>query len=142
MGKKDTKEVGLITGNRTFSSLRSFLCLSCWDHSQRNSTWKQSARGKDLTVRKYQERSKAQKAPKNTLICSPVRNISVSDLRIISRRRRHLKNQITDMIRSLWGAAIHSSEHMGQGEIRKETVVLCMWRETRNLWGSVIGLVA
>ena len=37
---------------------------------------------------------------------------------------------------------IHSSEHRGQGEIRKEYVVSCMWRETRNLWGCVIGLIA
>ena len=69
--------------------------------------------------------------------CSPVRKIGVSGLMIISRRRRRLKKPTTDkesISVECHNPEIHSSEHRGQGEIRKEYVVLCMWRETRNLW--------
>ena len=111
--------IGLVTGNRTFSYLKSFLCLSGWDHSQRNSIWKHSARGKGTNCQENQERSKAQKVQKKTLIRSPVRNISVSGLRIISRRRRRLKNPITDMSRSLWSAVIPKYTAVNTGDREK-----------------------
>ena len=69
---------------------------------------------------------------------SPVRKVGVSGLMIISRRRRHLQELISVECHN---PEIHSSEHKGQGEIRKEYVVSCMWRETRNLWDCVIGLI-
>ena len=61
----------------------------------------------------------------------------MSGLMIISRRRRRLKKPTTDkesISVECHNPEIHSSEHRGQGEIRKEYVVSCMWRETRNLW--------
>ena len=70
--------------------------MSGWDRSRSSSLWKQNARGGIITVRRYQQRSTAQKAPKNTLICSPVRNISVSGLMLISRRRRCQRKPVID----------------------------------------------
>ena len=94
---------------------------------------------------KYQERSKTQKAPKNTPIRSPVRNIGVSGLRIISRRRRRLTNPITDMSRSLWSAVIPKSTAVNTGDREKSEKSLysvVYVERKRNLWGSVTGLVA
>ena len=56
----------------------------------------------------------------------------VSGLMIISRRKRRLKKPSTDkesIFVECHNPEIHSSEHRGQGEIRKEDVVSCMWRE-------------
>ena len=85
------------------------------------------------------------KGPGKHVNCSPVRKIGVSGLMIISRRRRRLKKPTTDkelISVECHNPEIHSSEHRRQGEIRKEYVVTCTWRETRNLWGCVKGLIA
>ena len=85
------------------------------------------------------------KGPEKHVNYSLVRKIGVSGLRIISRRRRRLKKPTTDkesVSVECQNPEIHSSEHKGQGENRKEYVVSCMWRETRNLWNNVIGLIA
>ena len=70
---------------------------------------------------------------------SHARKVGVSDLMIISRSWGHLRESIYVECHN---PEIHSSEHRGQVEILIEYVVSCMWRETRNVWGSVIGLVA
>ena len=68
--------------------------MSGWDHSRSSSIWKQNARGGIIIVRRYQQRSTTQKGTKKHSNCSSVRNISVSDLMIISRRRR--RNEVTN----------------------------------------------
>ena len=124
--------------------MKCFLCLFGWDQSQRNSTWKHSARGEsncqEISIKKH-----GTKGPKKHANYSHVRKIGVSGLMIISRLRRRLKKPTTSkesISVECHNPEIHSSEHRGQGEIRKEYVVSCMWRETRNLWSSVRGLIA
>ena len=85
------------------------------------------------------------KGPEKHANYSPVKKVGVSGLMIISRRRRCLMNPITDkesISKEGHNPEIHSSEHRRQGEIWKEYVVSCMWRETSNLCGSVIGLIS
>ena len=91
----------------------------------------------------YQEKPRKKqgtKGPEKHANCSPVRNIGVSGLMIISRRRRLLARS-----RSLRSAVIPKSSAVNTGDREKsdkEYVVSCMWRETRNLWSCVIGLIA
>ena len=94
--------------------------------------------GRDPTVRRSKKEARYRRPEKHANY-SLVRKIGVSGLMIISRRRRHLRESISVECHN---PEIHSSEHRGQGEIRKEYVVSCMWRETRNLWHCVIGLIA
>ena len=109
--------------------MKSFLCLSGWDHSQRNSIWKQSARGKwNKLSGEPRKKMQGTKGPEKHANCSPVRKIGVSGLRIISRRRRLLARS-----RSLRSTAIPKSSAVNTGDREKsERSMYCVVHVERN----------
>ena len=76
---------------------------------------------------------------------SPVRNISVSGLRLISRSRElKWKTNHKQKSRSLLSAKFPNPQQCAQGtkmKSKKEYSVSYSGEKIRNLWGSVIGLI-
>ena len=88
----------------------------------------------EIPIKKHDHK----KTPKNTLICSPVKNISVSGLRLISkRRRRKQKINYKQKSRSLWSAKFPNQQQCTEGtkmKYEKEYSVSYSGEKIRNLW--------
>ena len=101
--------------------------------------------GVESNCQEIQERSTAQNAPKNTPIIHLSRKLVCLAKWLLADVEDARRNKLQTTSQSLWSATISKSTAVNTGDrekSEKENVVSCMWRETRNLWGSVIGLIA
>ena len=120
-----------------------FSLLVQLDHSRSSSIWKQNARDVITTVRRYQQRSMAQKGPEKHANRSPVKNISVYGLMIISRRRR--RKEVTNYRQESIPAECHIPEStaVNTGDREKsEKRIFSIVHVTKNLQSCVIELIA